>query len=114
MSIIKPRTRGKELVRLYSRLERENHETLHAYAQFLGETPEYVLNQLVECVLSKDKEFLTWRAEHPQSYAPHRPVAASAGTARRTRSSTSIRRARAPEQVLSSLDIGQRERGEAL
>ncbi|PYR04147.1 MAG: hypothetical protein DMG00_24540, partial [Acidobacteria bacterium] len=31
---------------------------------------EYVLNQLVESVLGKDKEFIAWRAEHPDSYVP--------------------------------------------
>ena len=74
MSLIKPRTRGKQFVRHVTRLERENHETLHAYAHFLGESAEYVVNQLMDTVLAKDKEFLTWRAEHPQSFVP-RPSA---------------------------------------
>src|SRR5205823_6633870 len=68
--VIKPRTRGKQFVRHVTRLERENHETVHAYAQFLGESVEYVLNQLIDTVLTKDKEFAAWRAEHPQSCAP--------------------------------------------
>src|SRR5579872_43055 len=51
MPVIKPRTRGKQVVRHITRLDRENNETLYAYAQFLGESPEYVLNQLVESVL---------------------------------------------------------------
>ena len=46
MPLIKPRTRGKQFVRVVTRLDRENHETLYAYAQFIGETAEYVLNQL--------------------------------------------------------------------
>ena len=70
MPVIKPRTRGKQFVRLTTRLERENHETLHAYAHFISEPAEYVLNQLVESVLGKDKEFVAWRAEHPDSYVP--------------------------------------------
>jgi hypothetical protein len=44
--LIKPRTRGKQLVKHRTRLDRENNETLYAYAHFLGESPEYVLNQL--------------------------------------------------------------------
>lgn len=72
VSVIKPRTRGKHLVRLVTRLDHENHETLHAYAQFLGETTEYVLNQLVDGVLAKDKEFRTWRTSHPESCVPTR------------------------------------------
>ena len=70
MPVIKPRTRGKQLVRHITRLDHENNETLYAYAQFLGEPTDYVLNQLVESVLSKDKEFLAWRAEHSESFVP--------------------------------------------
>ena len=70
MPVIKPRTRGKQFVRHTTRLDRENNETLYAYAQFIGESAEYVLNQLVETFLGKDKEFLTWRGEHPDSYVP--------------------------------------------
>jgi hypothetical protein len=74
MSVIKPRTRGKHFVDHRTRLDRENHETLYAYAAFVEEEPDYIVNQLVETVLAKDKEFLAWRAAHPQSYAPRRLV----------------------------------------
>ena len=74
MSVIKPRTRGKRLVDHRTRLDQENHETLYAYAAFVDEEPDYIVNQLVETVLAKDKEFLAWRAAHPQSYAPRRFV----------------------------------------
>ena len=70
MPLIKPRTRGKEFVRLITSLEQENFEALHAYAQFIGEPVEYVLNQLVDTVLARDKEYVAWRATHPQSYVP--------------------------------------------
>ncbi|MGH9242480.1 MAG: hypothetical protein ACRD3G_30895 [Vicinamibacterales bacterium] len=70
MPVIKPRTRGKQVVRHITRLDRENNETLYAYAQFLGEPTEYVINQLVESVLAKDKDFVAWRADHPQSFVP--------------------------------------------
>ena len=78
MPLIKPRTRGKQMVRRMVRLDRETNETLFAYATFLGEPPEYVLNQLIDTVLAKDKEFVAWRDAHPDSHAP-RP------TGRRTR-----------------------------
>jgi hypothetical protein len=68
MPLIKPRTRGKQIVRHIARLDRETAETLYAYAAFLGESTDYVLNQVVDTVLAKDKEFATWRAEHPQSF----------------------------------------------
>lgn len=78
MPVIKPRTRGKQLVKHRTRLDRENTETLFAYAEFLGESTEYVLNQVIDTVLAKDKEFLQWRAAHPGSFVPrpydhHRP-----------------------------------------
>jgi len=80
MPVIKPRTRGKEIVRHITRIDRENHELLYAYAQFLGEPAEYVLNQLIETVLGKkDKEFLAWRAEHPQSFVPAPTPVANTG-----------------------------------
>ena len=70
MPLIKLRTRGKQVVRHITRLDRENNETLYAYAEFLGESTEYVLNQLIESKLAKYKEFVQWRAEHPHSYVP--------------------------------------------
>jgi len=70
MPFIKPRTRGKQLVKHRTRLDRENNETLYAYAHFLGESPEYVLNQLIDTVLARDKEFVQWRAAHQNSFVP--------------------------------------------
>ena len=67
MSVIKPRTRGKQLVTHRTRFDRETNETLCAYAQFIGESTEYVLTQVIDTVLGRDKEFLTWRAQHPES-----------------------------------------------
>jgi hypothetical protein len=70
MPVIKPRTRGKQIVRHTTRLDRENNETLYAYAKFIGELPEYILNQLIDSMLATDKEFVEWRKEHPESYVP--------------------------------------------
>lgn len=70
MPLIKPRTRGKQLVRRIVRLDRETNETLFAYAHFLGESTDYVLNEVVDTVLAKDKEFLAWRAENRTSFVP--------------------------------------------
>src|SRR4051812_45017929 len=96
MPVIKARTRGKEWIRHTTHLDRENHETLFAYAHFLGESPEYVLNQLVETVLAKDKEFVAWRVEHTQSFVPPkapqiRPARRAAAAAARTPSMSSKR-----------------------
>src|SRR3954471_21451702 len=80
MPLIKPRTRGKQILRHIARLDRENSETLHAYAAFLGESTDYVLNQVIDTVLAKDKEFVRWRADHAHSYIPN-----AAGRVRRNR-----------------------------
>ena len=70
MALIKPRTRGKRLVRHRTRLDHETNETLYAYAHFLGESTEYVLNQVIDTVLARDKEFVKWRKMHQGSYVP--------------------------------------------
>ena len=75
MPLIKPRTRGKQLVKHRTRLDCENNETLYAYAAFIGEDAEYVLNELIDTVLAKDKDFVKWRSDHPDSCAP-RAIAA--------------------------------------
>ena len=80
MSIIKHRTRGKRLAKHRTRLDYENNETLYAYAQFLGESTEYVLNELVDTVLAKDKDFVRWRADHPQSCVPRPAVRRPVGS----------------------------------
>ncbi|HKY20411.1 MAG TPA: hypothetical protein VJM31_04255 [Vicinamibacterales bacterium] len=90
MSLIKPRTRGRQRVQHRTRLDRENHETLYAYAAFINEDSEYVLNELIDTVLARDKDYMKWRAEHSESFAPRgvaararqRPVARDAATAR--------------------------------
>ena len=74
MLLIKPRTRGKQLVRRIVRFDRETNETLFAYAHFLGESTDYVLNEVIDAVLAKDKEFLAWRAENSASFVPPPPA----------------------------------------
>ena len=80
MPLIKPRTRGKQILRHLARLDRENTETLYAYAAFLGESTDYVLNQVIDTVLARDKEFVKWRVEHAHSHVPN-----SASRVRRNR-----------------------------
>ncbi len=74
MPLIKPRTRGKQVVRRMVRLDRETNETLFAYAHFIGESTDYVLNEVIDTVLAKDKEFLAWRVEHRTSFVPPPPA----------------------------------------
>lgn len=90
MPLIKPRTRGKQLVKHRTRLDSENNETLYAYAHFLGESTEYVLNQVIDTVLARDKEFVKWRESHDGSYVPRakQHQRRTSGTPRRTRLDT--------------------------
>ena len=81
MTLIKPRTRGKQLIRHRTRLDRETNETLYAYAHFIGEPTEYVLNQVIDTVLAKDRDFLQWRTSHPESYVPRNSGKRSVGRA---------------------------------
>ena len=81
MALIKPRTRGKQLVRHRTRLDHETNETLYAYAHFIGESTEYVLNQVIDTVLAKDKDYLQWRTSHNESFVPRTTGARGPGRA---------------------------------
>ena len=72
MTVIKPRTRGKHVIAHRIRLDRDNVDTLYAYAAFIDEDVDYVVNQLVDTVLRKDRAFATWRTQHKQSFVPVR------------------------------------------
>src|SRR2546428_382899 len=109
MPLIKPRTRGKQFVRLITRLDRENNETL--YAHFISESAEYLLNQPVESLLAKDKEFIAWRAEHPTRMCHSRCVSAR----RRTRRCRLLVHGRRPSRTPPHpvLSPGRRTKGKA-
>lgn len=62
MPLIKPRTRRIPVCRHISRLQEPNRDVLVAYAAFIDESPDYVLNQLIDTTLAKDRDFLAWRA----------------------------------------------------
>ncbi len=68
MPLIKPRTRHVHVFRHIARLQEPNRDALLVYARFINESPHYVLNQLIEATLAKDRDFLAWRAE--QSVKP--------------------------------------------
>ena len=84
MPVIKPRTRGKHVVRHITRLDRENVETLFAYGAFLGEPAEYVLNQLIDTLLARDKEFMAWRESNAGPHTPRSPQQRPKSRARRS------------------------------
>jgi hypothetical protein len=79
MPIIKARASRVRTVRHICRLQEPNRDTLVLYARFIGDTADYVVNQLIETTLAKDREFLAWRADHVADVAPsYRVVAPSA------------------------------------
>jgi hypothetical protein len=84
MPLIKPRTNRVKSVRHISRLQEPNRDALVLYARFIGDTADYVLNQLIDTTIAKDREFVAWRAEHPNeavaSVGPRRQLSAATST----------------------------------
>ena len=64
MPLIKPRTNRVKTVRHICRLQEPNRDALVLYARFIGDTADYVLNQLIDTTIAKDREFVAWRSEH--------------------------------------------------
>ena len=62
MPVIKGRTHRVRMVRHICRLQEPNRDTLVAYARFIGDSVDYVVNQLIEGTLGKDRDFAIWRA----------------------------------------------------
>lgn len=80
MPIIKARTNRVRTVRHICRLLEPNRDALVLYARFIGDTADYVLNQLIETTIAKDREFVAWRAEHPDEVVAAPPRKALAGS----------------------------------
>ena len=78
MPLIKPRTHRVRTLRHICRLHEPNRDVLVAYARFIGETVDYVLNQLIDATLAKDREFVAWRAEAAPASATNTAPTSSA------------------------------------
>ena len=65
MPLIKPRTNRVKTLRHICRLQEPNRDVLLQYAQFIGDTPDYILNQLIDSTLAKDRDFIAWRTDRP-------------------------------------------------
>ena len=78
MPLIKPRTGRIESVRHICRLQRPNRDALMAYARFIGDTPDYVINALIGATLAKDREFLDWQVGQGQADGEATPTSATA------------------------------------
>jgi len=87
MSLIKPRANRVRVVRHICRLQEPNRDALVDYARFLDDTVDYVLNQLIDSALLKDRDFLAWRAAHA-AVSPVEPAAPAARNGSRSRSET--------------------------
>jgi hypothetical protein len=80
MPFIKARANRVRIVRHICRLQESNRDALVRYARFIGDTPDYVLNQLLATTLAKDKDFLAWQAEHPGNVTAVSRAAARSGS----------------------------------
>ena len=87
MPLIKPRTNRVRVVRHICRLQEPNRDALVQYARFIGDTVDYVLNQLIDSTLCKDRDFLAWRTEQP-AVSPAAPTGREAGNGTRSRAGT--------------------------
>jgi hypothetical protein len=91
MAIIKARPNRVRSVRHQCHLQEPNRDTLVLYARFIGDTVDYVLNQLIETTLVKDRDFVVWRQAHPDEVVmrtsrPHvRPAPSDAPTETRVK-----------------------------
>ena len=81
MPLIKPRTNRVRTVRHICRLQEPNRDVLTQYARFIGDSPDYVLNQLIDGTLARDREFVSWRAD--QGVATDAPPASPETPSRR-------------------------------
>jgi hypothetical protein len=84
MPLIKARTHRVPIVRHICRLQEPNRSALVLYALFIGDTVDYVLNQLIATTLAKDRDFVEWRAAQPvpiqtAKLAARRPAHTGAG-----------------------------------
>lgn len=83
MPLIRPRTNRVTRVRHICRLAQPTRDVLVLYTRFIGDSPDYVLNALIDVTIAKDGDFLTWRAE--QALAPTPPTRAEGVTPPRPR-----------------------------
>ena len=82
MSLIKARPNRVAMVRHISRIPEPVRDVLVAYAKFIGDSPDWVLSQLIDSTLAKERDFIAWRADQPsatRAAAPTPPRRDSAG-----------------------------------
>ena len=73
MPVIKARPNRVRSVRHICRLQEPNRDALVLYARFIGDTMDYVVNQLIATTLVKDRDFVAWRQAHPDEVVTRTP-----------------------------------------
>ena len=81
MPLIKPRAHRVTYVRHAYRLSAHMRDVLMEYSRFIDESPDYVLNAVIEATLAKDRDFLVWRAGTERKAGPTANRGGSALTA---------------------------------
>jgi len=81
MPIVKPRTRRVKRIRHICRLLEPTRNVLMDYSRFINDSPDYVLNALIDATLAKDRDFLNWRAEQQTASRDDQQRAPAATTA---------------------------------
>jgi len=89
MPLIQPRPNRVKSVRHITRLQEPNRDALVLYARFIGDTADYVLNELIGTTLAKDDEFVAWRTAQPAD-ALAKPSDRRRARGSRTRTSESV------------------------
>lgn len=80
MPIITARTNRVRTVRHICRLQEPNRDTLVLYARFIGDTADYVLNQVIDRTLARDRDFFAWRASDAAAQPPSTPAESTDGS----------------------------------
>ena len=113
MPLIKARTHRVRIVRHICRLQEPNRDTLVLYARFIGDTVDYVLNQLIEATIVKDREFVAWRAEYPAAMraTPARPTPRPTNVAPTPGSAPTAVEVTASPHIDSAIGRGARDEG---
>jgi len=73
MPIIKARPNRVRSMRHLCHLQEPNRDALVLYARFIGDSVDYVVNQLIATTLVKDREFVAWREAHPNEVVTRTP-----------------------------------------
>ena len=94
MPIVKPRTRRVKRIRHICRLLEPTRNVLMDYSRFINDSPDYVLNALIDATLAKDRDFLNWRAEQQTTSSTEHQTSPPSMTAAKDSTAPPIPRSR--------------------